>query len=208
MPLEILHESSSSTRIAIWHILEPATYFLSKLQLESKEAEIIDELIPKRQHERLVANYLLKILMPDEHIEILKTPQGKPFLRDIPIELSISHSGSHLAVMLSLTPCGIDIQYYTPKIAGISRRFMLQSESQLLESLAASDLMHLIWSSKEVAYKIYALKQLDFLKNIKVSKSTEDSTNALTAQVSINAETYNYRLYYYFYKSYVLVYGQ
>lgn len=207
MPLEVLHNITPNSKIAIWHIKEKISYFSSKLALTTDEIITITQLIPKRQIERLVAKYLLSLLLADTHINIAKTPEGKPYIVNEDIEISISHSGVHLAVMIAETPCGVDIQYYTDKITAISRRFLRNEESEIIPMLSHKDLLHLIWSSKETAYKIYAKKQLDFLKDILISKSCTAPPDKITAEVTVNHQTFTYQLNYQYYQSYILVYG-
>lgn len=46
----------------------------------------------------------------DTSFQILRSPEGKPYFPNLPVQFNVSHSGLMWICMMGLTPCGIDIQ--------------------------------------------------------------------------------------------------
>lgn len=86
-----------------------------------------------------------------------KTKLQKPFLPQHPdIGLSISHSDSYLAVLISpVRGVGIDIQELSIGAQNIQKKFMTQEEVDLClkANLDQLTLSNLVWSNKEALFK-------------------------------------------------------
>ncbi|MFI3289105.1 MAG: 4'-phosphopantetheinyl transferase superfamily protein [Rikenellaceae bacterium] len=98
--------------------------------------------------------------------DILYHPSGAPYIVDSSDFISVSHSSTHLAVMVSSAPCAIDLESTTRNFERIASRYVTPFESKLTASTAP--LLPLLWSAKEVLYKISPLAGLDLLEDINV----------------------------------------
>ncbi len=88
-------------------------------------------------------------------VRLEKLTNGKP----LPInglELSLSHSGSLVALATSEAKVGIDLQEENPKLERIRKKFVSDKEETLIEQTANSfDPVHFLWCAKEAVFKIH-----------------------------------------------------
>ena len=167
MPLFYKHHLSNETKIAVWNIAEPESFFLEKVPVSNA----ITHWHKRLQH--LAGRYLLQELFPDfpyHLIEIADT--RKPYLPNEEYHFSISHAGDYAAVIVSRDQrVGIDIEQAAEKIEKIKHKFLGESEFQGLvansnRSDINSKMLTLFWSCKEAIFKWYGNGKVDFKKHI------------------------------------------
>ena len=96
MPLFYQHNINQDTKLGIWFIEEPESFFLEKVPLKKD----VSHPFKRRQH--LAGRYLLPYLFPDfpvQEIRIADTRQ--PFLASEKYHFSISHCGNYAAAIVS-----------------------------------------------------------------------------------------------------------
>lgn len=121
----------------------------------------------KREVEKKASLYLLKELLNNMPFELYYSPQNKPYLKDSPYHISISHSHDKLAIILNtLENTGIDIELIRDKVIGIQHKF-LNAEERIFADNDVDKLITL-WAAKEALYKWHGLKGLDFSKDLSV----------------------------------------
>lgn len=103
-------------------------------------------------------------------ILIKYTPQGAPVLaRGIVIgdshytHISVSHCRDKVAVMLSLRPCGIDIEQLARDFGRVSTRYITPDERALCQ---CEEFEAVAWCAKEALYKLAQIEGLDFRRDI------------------------------------------
>jgi phosphopantetheinyl transferase len=163
MPLFYQHTINDATKIGVWHIAEPESFFLDKVPLSN----VITHWHKRLQH--LAGRYLLQELFPDfpyHLIEIADT--RKPFLPNEKYHFSISHCGDYAAVIISMDQrVGIDIELVTLKIQRIKHKFLNDAELNLFPAVNEK-LLTLFWSAKETVFKWYGNGEVDFKKHINI----------------------------------------
>jgi len=164
MPLIFEKTIDTAKKLAVWQITE------SDEELFDKHAFIpSQDYSKKRNLETAVSQILLNYLLGyDAHLNLTKDKYGKPFLNNSTIAISFSHSKEMVACIIDLNgqPVGIDIEIVRESIKGIQHKFFSSKDvTPLTERLAA----HLVWGGKEVLYKIYAKKELDFIDHLSVN---------------------------------------
>ena len=162
MPLFYQQNINESTRLAIWRIEEPETFFLSKVPLQR------DITHPNKRLQHLAGRYLLPFLFNDfpyREIEIADT--RKPFLPNEQYHFSISHCNKYAAAIAS-RDCrvGVDVEFTTPRLEKIKHKFMHQAELDFVSTQLPAEqlkLLTIIWSAKEAMYKWYGAGSVDFI---------------------------------------------
>lgn len=147
----------------IWKIEESIEWFVENLPMEAVDTTILEKWHIKRQLEWLSGRYLIYAITGKTAIAV--DDYGKPYFLDNSAYFSVSHTNNYVALVLSQTPCGIDIQAYSPKIARIATKFMNFAEEDYLIGLNEKDYtvsLHVYWSAKEAVYKAYGKKELAF----------------------------------------------
>ena len=80
--------------------------------------------------------------------EILRDIYGKPYLKDSELCFNISHSGEYLAIAISESPVGIDIQKEKNIREGMYRKVVQPMERPLIGAERQKDFLRL-WTLKE-----------------------------------------------------------
>lgn len=124
---------------------------------------------PHRRLEWLSARCLIKHLSPYEY-EVVYDSNGKPVLQSQQYTLSISHSKTLAGVIIDGTKrsIGIDLEAISDRSVRVKHKFMSSSEDFFPDSEA--DLYcTLLWSAKEVMYKIMGNDYVDFKNLFKIN---------------------------------------
>lgn len=112
-----------------------------------------------RRRAAILGEWLAKTMLaeqsglPLEEITVLRTEKGKPYAEGLPY-FSITHSGDHVAVAVSETPIGIDMEKLRPIDPRTAARIGADPARFFEE-----------WCAKEAHYKIYGnpnFKEIDY----------------------------------------------
>ncbi len=159
MPVSHIFEIENN-KLVIWKSEQDESFILPPLSVA--ESEELNQLPPSRRLQGLVFRKMLQQLLPNKNTECLKDNFGKPFLTDLPLEISFSHSGSYLAAIASESSVGIDIQQFSSKMERVAHKFVAESEWKFIENEHFTNYLHLLWSAKESLYKADGKKGLEF----------------------------------------------
>ena len=161
------HTINEGTKIGIWRIEETEKFFMKKVPVKTDVSN------PYKRLQHLAGRYLLPSLFDDFPLEeILIADTRKPFLENEKYHFSISHCGNHAAAIVSKNNrVGVDIEWVTPRLRVISKKFLNEKEKNYLREWEHLPQLHLelitiIWSAKEAIFKWYGNGGLDFKKHI------------------------------------------
>lgn len=161
------HSINAATKLGIWKIEEPESFFLQKVPLRQQVTH------PYKRLQHLAGRLLLPELFEDFPLqEIMIADTRKPFLEDDVYHFSISHCGNFAAAIASgRQRVGVDIEFVTPRLKGISSKFLTPEESKYLskwQDLTSLylEMLTLIWSAKEAMFKWYGAGNVDFRKHM------------------------------------------
>lgn len=170
MALFYQHNINEHTRLGIWRIEEPESFFLERVPLKKDVSH------PYKRLQHLAGRYLLPALYEDFPLsEILVADTRKPFLESEQYHFSISHCGNFAAAIISdRYRVGVDVEFVTPRLRRISEKFLHSDEAAFLQVWEDLPQMHLelttlLWSAKEAIYKWYGLGLVDFKEHMRLS---------------------------------------
>ncbi len=127
----------------------------------------------KREIEKAGSLFLLEEMLKTKAFSLEYHPTNKPYLKNRKEHISISHSHDKLAVIINEREnTGIDIELMRDKVLKIQHKFLNENEIKFAKDQVEK--LITIWAAKEAMYKVYGLKELDFIKNLFVEKF-EDS---------------------------------
>lgn len=192
MPLYYNDIIDDGTKIGVWHITEPESFFLNKVP---QHREITH---PHKRLQHLAGRYLLQHLFPDfpyHLIEIADT--RRPFLPKEEYHFSISHCGNYAAVMISKDRrVGVDIEIITPKIEKIKHKFLSERELEMAKELSETTYISLqniltgLWSVKESLFKWIGEGGVDFKEHLRINKPEKhEGYFALDCEIERNIKT-------------------
>lgn len=160
------------TKLGVWHITEPESFFINKVPLQREITH------PHKRLQHLAGRFLLKELYPDFPYELIKIADTrKPFLENKAYHFSISHCGDYAAVMVSTeNRVGVDIEKITGKVEKIKHKFLSTAEQNLVDILSKGNdelyksFLTIAWSTKESLFKWYGDGEVDFIDHLHIEK--------------------------------------
>ncbi len=189
MPMVYQQNINPGTKLGVWHIAEPESFFINEVPVQREITH------PHKRLQHLAGRYLLKELYPDfpyELIEIADT--RKPFLANEAYHFSISHCGDYAAVMVSKqSRVGVDVEKVSTKVERVMHKFLSTCEQQMMEHLAAGDaavyiqVLTAAWGIKESLYKWYGDGEVDFIEHLHILEMiTADNTGIAKCTIAKN----------------------
>ncbi len=166
MPLSEIRATGSST-VGTWFMAERLEELREMIVLTERERQEFEKFTSQRRKKEFLAVRLLLKAMLGHPAGIIHSPDGKPSLKNLPGHISISHSGTLAAIILSDRSAGIDAEETGRKVSDIARRFL--SEKELSWTLQAQDpqlAQIFCWSAKEAVFKMAGDQHLDFRKDV------------------------------------------
>lgn len=164
-----------------------------------------ENLSAKREIETKGKEYLAKHLLGDNCI-IAYDDKGKPYLSCDSRHISISHSHDKLAIIVNeKESTGIDIELIRDKVLKIKHKFLTNEE--LLEANDDVEKLLIYWAAKETLYKIYGLKEVDFIAHLFVKPFTKHNLGTIIGEINLPNFKETFGLNYQIIEDYVLVYA-
>jgi len=166
MPLvRSIHNAEIS--MGLWNITEDHSFFEQASPYRAVASN------PGQQLQQLASRMVLKALNPLFPIsQIQLNPAGKPFLPEAMIQFSISHTRGFAAGIISAEiPVGIDIEFISPRVLKVEKKFLNHQEFALLAPLSEQERIvfsSLFWSIKETVYKCWGNGGVDFAEQIRI----------------------------------------
>lgn len=201
----IYKEENSGCTWGIWKMEEDPGILLS--QLDNKQ-DLVDFLqvvtSPVRILERIAVRVLLKTLLGEEKT-INYYPNGKPYIEDQSINISISHTKDYVAVILSQSPLlGIDIEYISDRVKRIRSRFISDLEYIDPENEVTHLLLH--WSGKETMYKALSREKIDLKENFHIKKFIPLQKGFFEASETFTEDNLQFKIQYIATDEYIVTY--
>jgi len=127
-----------------------------------------DNGLTKRERENIGIKKLFENIL-NKNVEIVHDENGKPFIKDNSLKISISHSKTKIAVIVhSQKTVGIDIEDISQKILHLAERFLNENELEIIPQSAEN--YTIAWAAKETAYKIIGKAATDFGQSLEIQK--------------------------------------
>ncbi len=207
MPLFKTITVDPNTKVLIWKIEESFDALKKGIELTDHCQNRVDGMksdIHRRgfmsvRHLMAEAGYVDHDLFYDE--------KGKPHLNN-GTHISITHSYTFSAIILSDTEVGIDIEMQRPKILKIAHKFTpIEEYRTLANDDAVMRKLTMVWGAKESLYKSFAEKGVSFLQHIYVEdfRLEEDETEA---EVSFEGKFAKYNVWFLEFEGFTCAYAQ
>lgn len=132
-----------------------------------------------RRRERLAWRALLRESQ-GEQVEVRYQESGAPIILNSPYKyISVSHSRTHVAIALSHTPCGVDIESLDRDFSKVESRYMRDEERVLSREEWWSAA---VWCAKETLYKVAQAEGVDLLSGLRI-ESLDSEASVIEARV-------------------------
>ncbi len=205
MPLYKTIQPNSQTTVKIWKITEPFTDLIQSVDLKPKSLQRVLGM-KSELHQRgfLSVRHLLKEFGYTD-VELHYDSNGKPYLKDGKY-ISITHSFTFSAIIISDFKIGIDIEKQRDKIVRIANRFigyenqyLVKKDSDYVKKLTT------IWCIKESLYKLFATPGLSFKQHTLVIPFTF-SDETTTAWIDYKDKKHRFNANYFEFEGFTCAY--
>lgn len=191
--------TEEKTIIGFWKLEESAEYLLTKLDLSAEEEERFQSFTCERRKREFLASRVLLNKITGGTRKIVYDNHGRPFLSESNGYISLSHSGSLAAVILSDTPAGIDVEEITRNIERIMPRFLSDEELSWIQMSADSHQAALIsWCAKEAIFKMKHQESVDFRRHIHLNPFETGPNGTIQATVETGGKLSGIKMKYRF----------
>ena len=204
MPLQKVYKIGTEQAWALWHIAETEDE-LSFISQESCPEDIVNF---QKRLEWLAARALVKTLLEEfglDYYGLRKDEFGKPFLKEHPHQISLTHSFPYVAAQIDRHhPVGIDLEQPKEKLKTIAHRIFNEDEVKD----AGDDIVKLClyWSAKEALYKIHGKRNLLFTHHLSILPFKLASSGKLVGQIKLPEKETTLQLRYTVMQDFVVVY--
>lgn len=187
--------------VQVFNINERLFYGLLDLKTFAEQ----ENLSAKREIELKGREFLLKQLIHKD-CQTSYDDKGKPYLLGDSRHISISHSHDMLAVIVNeQESTGIDIELKRNKVLKIKHKFL--TDTELLDANDDVEKLLIYWAAKETLYKIYGLKEVDFIEHLFVKPFTKHNLGLIIGEINLPHFKEIFELNYQLLEDYILVYA-
>lgn len=209
MALVYRRQIDEKTSFALWRIEETAEELYGQLQLDKNEKEYLETLNNgKRNLHWLGTRVLLrKMLNTDRYIDMAVDEHGKPYVKNFPHHISLSHSVDYAAVMISENrEVGIDIEIVKEKIERVAKKFLSPQELGFINEEKKIEQLYICWCAKEAVYKLQGKRNVSFLDDIRIDPFECCRNGEISATLRVAGGEKSFTVNYEQYENYMIGY--
>lgn len=194
----------------IWQVTETPDELQSYLTTESCDpAELAQFKCESRRLEYLAVRVLVKTLTGQEH-QVAHHSSGKPYFKDFPMNLTVSHTKGYVAVGLHpKKEVGIDIEQISARVLKVTSRFVRPDEFPGLAKLSSEAQLFvylLAWSAKETMFKVLNASEVDFLEHLHVANFSLQTAGVFIGHEFRTPKKRTFAIHYQTHPDFVLTY--
>ena len=207
MGLFLKKKLENEATIGVWHITESEeelTQLSATPTDEMEEISFIKSASLRRQ--RLAVRALLNTLF-EEKVYLSHHDNGKPYLENNPVNISITHTDQFVAVILHEDQdCGIDIESLDRDFSAVEKKALSEDEIEDLEDEKRNEQLAIYWCAKEAIFKLLSRYNVDFAEQIEVERFRPRGEGELEATfIDKNEDEQEFELEYMTFERHVMV---
>ncbi len=184
MALYFLRELDNTAKVAVWQITETEAELRELSSTPSDEMEEISFIKSESlRKQRLAVRALLNQLF-EEKVYLAHHDNGKPYIENDSVNLSITHTDKYVAVILDQNDeCGIDIESLDRDFSVVEKKALSEDEIDDLDDdrEEKNEQLAIYWCAKEAIYKKMSQYNVDFAEQIEVDRFRSKGEGELEA---------------------------
>ena len=174
MGLYLKKELENEAVIGVWQITETEEELKELSSTPSDEMEEISFIRSESlRKQRLAVRALLNTLF-DDKVYLSHHDNGKPYLENNPVNISITHTEKYVAVILHEEEnVGIDIESLDRDFSAVEKKALKAlSEDEIddLEDEKRNEQLAIYWCAKEAVFKLLSRYNVDFAEQIEIER--------------------------------------
>ena len=208
MPLQPYNPLITNSRLALWKVTEDLEGLHGILKSMGRE-DLLP--LPRFKHDRRNAEWMAVRCAVTSALsplaDIFYTNNGKPHLKGIKGEISISHAWPFVCFFYHPTlSTGVDIERIDKRILRVAGKFIGEEEEKWLNRPYDINELYYLWSAKEAAFKLLGGGGIDFRKHLNVHRINLQDTGKGVIEFNKDERRMTFDVYYQFLDSMILVY--
>ena len=171
MGLYLKKKLDNEATIGVWQITETEEELTRLAATPADEMEEISFMGSESQRkQRLAVRALLNTLF-EEKVYLSHHDNGKPYLENNAVNISITHTEKYVAVILhEEEDCGIDIESLDRDFSAVEKKALSEDEIDDLEDEKRNEQLAIYWCAKEAIFKLLSRYNVDFAEQIEVER--------------------------------------
>ena len=171
MGLYLKKKLDNEAEIGVWQITETEEQLKEMSSTPSDEMEEISFIRSESlRKQRLAVRALLNTLF-DEKVYLSHHDNGKPYLENNPVNISITHTEKYVAVILHEEEnVGIDIESLDRDFSAVEKKALSEDEIDDLEDEKRNEQLAIYWCAKEAIFKLLSRYNVDFAEQIEIER--------------------------------------
>lgn len=162
-------DDPAHSRIGVWEISESEAELRAMTSIPSDELEEISYIKSESLRKQKLAVRALLDSMFEEKVYLSHHDNGKPYIENNAINISITHTDKYVAVMLNdEDEVGIDCESLDRDFSAVEKKALSAKEIDDLDEDEKNEQLAIYWCAKESIYKLTSQHDVDFAEQIKV----------------------------------------
>ena len=206
MGLYLKKELDNEAVIGVWQITETEEELVELSSTPSDEMEEISFIRSESlRKQRLAVRALLNTLF-DDKVYLSHHDNGKPYLENNPVNISITHTEKYVAVILHEEEnVGIDLESLDRDFSAVEKKALSEDEIDDLDDDNRNEQLAIYWCAKEAIFKLLSRYNVDFAEQIEIERFRLRGEGELEATFSAKNEEEEFDLEYITFDRHVLV---
>ncbi len=207
MGLYLKKKLENEATIGVWQVTETEEELTRLSATPSDEMEEISFVGSESlRKQRLAVRALLNSLF-DEKVYLSHHDNGKPYLENNAMNISITHTDNFVAVILHEDDdCGIDIESLDRDFSAVEKKALSEDEIEDLEDEKRNEQLAIYWCAKEAIFKLLSRYNVDFAEQIEVERFRPRGEGELEATfIDKNGDEEEFDLEYMTFERHVMV---
>ena len=206
MGLYLKKKLDNEAEIGVWQITETEDELKELSSTPSDEMEEISFIRSESLRKQRLAVRALLNTMFDDKVYLSHHDNGKPYIENNPINISITHTAKYVAVILHEEEnVGIDIESLDRDFSAVEKKALSEDEIDDLEDEKRNEQLAIYWCAKEAIFKLLSRYNVDFAEQIEIERFRLRGEGELEATFSAKDEEEEFDLEYITFDRHVLV---
>ena len=171
MALYLKKKLDNDALIGVWQVSETEEELKELSSTPTDEMEEISFIRSESLRKQRLAVRALLSTMFDEKVYLSHHDNGKPYIENNPVNISITHTDRYVAVILHEEEnVGIDIESLDRDFSAVEKRALSEEEIEDLEDDKRNEQLAIYWCAKEAIFKLLSVYHLDFAEQIEIER--------------------------------------
>ena len=160
------------SRVGVWQITESEEELKALASVPSDELEEISYIKNESLRKQKLAVRCLLDALFEEKVYLSHHDNGKPYIENSAMNISITHTNRYVAVILNSTDeVGIDCESLDRDFSAVKKKALSEDEIEEVEEIdeeQRNEQLAIYWCAKEAVYKMISQYGVDFAEQIEI----------------------------------------